>query len=112
MDMKQLELIEKFNIGAFLSGDKSKEVRELYNGARRRMVEVKLSDGAVLTKHKAMEPISVLCLSGNGKFTAGANLEESLDLSAGVLITLDAGVEHEVTAAPEIHLLVTKFKDL
>lgn len=110
--MKQIELIEKFNIGEPLAGNKSKQVREIYNGARRRMVEVKLSGSAVLTKHKASEPISVLCLAGQGVFTAGANLEESLDLSAGVLITLDAGVEHEVTAAPEIHLLVTKFKDL
>src|SRR5215207_9829067 len=109
--MKKIELLEKFEIGGAASFTKNKEVREIYNGARRRMVEVKLSENAVLTKHKAVEPISVLCLSGNGIFRAGADLEEKLDLSAGVLLTLDGGVEHEVVAAPEIHLLVTKFKE-
>lgn len=109
--MKTLELIEKFNIGEPLSGGKEKQVREIYNGPRRRMVEVKLNAGAVLAKHKAAEPISVLCFAGKGVFTAGARLEEKIDLSAGVLITLEGGVEHEVVAAPEIHLLVTKFKD-
>ena len=111
--MKQIQLIEKFNIGEPLAGDgKEKQVREIYNGARRRMVEVKLTGSAVLTKHKAAEPISVLCLAGRGVFTAGAQLEEKIELSAGVLITLEGGVEHEVSAAPDIHLLVTKFKDL
>jgi len=110
--MKTIELIENFEIGGKVSSVKDKEVRELYNGARRRMVEVKLRENAVLTRHKAAEPISVLCLSGKGVFTAGANLEDRLDLSAGGLLTLEGGIEHEVSAAPEIHLLVTKFKDI
>jgi len=110
--MKTIELLEKFEIGGQITFTKDKEVREIYNGARRRMVEVKLRENAVLTKHKASEPISVLCLSGKGVFTAGANLEDRLDLSAGVLLTLEGGIQHEVTAAPEIHLLVTKFKDI
>ena len=110
--MKTIELVEKFELGGQVSSVKEKEVREIYNGARRRMVEVKLRENAVLTKHKTPEPISVLCLSGKGVFTAGTDLEDSLDLSAGVLLTLAGGIEHEVRAAPEIHLLVTKFKDI
>lgn len=110
--MKTIELVEKFELGGQVTSVKEKEVREVYNGARRRMVEVKLRENAVLTRHKASEPITVLCLSGKGVFTAGADLEDSLDLSAGVLLTLEGGIEHEVRAAPEIHLLVTKFKDI
>ncbi len=30
---------------------------------------------------------------------------------AGTLITLEAEIEHEVVAEPEIHILVTKFKE-
>jgi hypothetical protein len=37
-------------------------------------------------------------------------LEEIQKLSAGMLITLAGGIEHEVVAEPEIHILVTKFK--
>jgi quercetin dioxygenase-like cupin family protein len=110
--MNIIELIEKIEIGGQAAFTKDKEVREIYNGARRRMIEVKLRENAILTRHKTPEPISVLCLSGKGTFTAGANLEDKLDLSAGVLLTLEGGIEHEVRAAPEIHLLVTKFKDV
>ncbi|MEP6903887.1 MAG: hypothetical protein ABJA66_19345 [Actinomycetota bacterium] len=110
--MKTIELIATFELGGQTTFTKDKEVREIYNGANRRMIEVKLRDKAVLTRHKTPEPISVLCLSGKGVFTAGANLEDKLDLSAGVLLTLEGGIEHEVSAAPEIHLLVTKFKSL
>ncbi len=110
--MKIIELIEKFELGGQTRPEKYKEVREIYNGARRRMVEVKLRANAVLTKHRTPEPISVLCLSGRGVLTAGANLEESLELTAGTLLTLAGDIAHEVTAAPEIHLLVTKFKDI
>jgi quercetin dioxygenase-like cupin family protein len=110
--MKTIELVEKFELGGQISSLKDKEVREIYNGARRRMVEVKLRENAVLTRHKTPEPISVLCLAGKGVFTAGANLEDRLDLSPGVLLTLEGGIEHEVAATPEIHILVTKFKDI
>ena len=109
--MKTIELLKKFEIGEQTTFTKDKEVSEIYNGVRRRMIEVKLRENAVLTKHQTPEPISVLCLSGKGTFTAGANLEDSLDLSAGVLLTLEGGIPHEVAAEPEIHLLITKFKD-
>ncbi len=110
--MKTIELVEHFELDGQINSEKDKEVREIYNGVKRRMVEVKLRENAVLTKHRTPEPISVLCLSGRGVFTAGASLEDSLELSAGVLLTLEGGIEHEVSAAPEIHLLVTKFKDI
>ncbi len=110
--METLKLLEKFNLGGRIEAAKNKEVRELYNGARRRLLDIKLTENAVLTKHKAAEPITVLCLAGSGVFRAGENLDEELELSAGVLLTLDAGIEHEVAAAPEIHILVTRFKDI
>lgn len=73
------------------------------------IVEIMLRDGDVLKRHSAAEPITVLCLSGNGTFRAGPDLSETIPLKAGTLITLDAGVEHEAAAAPDLHLLVSKF---
>ena len=70
---------------------------------------MRLQNGAVLSRHKADVPITVLCLSGNGIFTAGTDLEDSQDLRAGTLITLEAGIEHEVTAAPSLHFIITRF---
>ena len=110
--MKTINFLEKFELGERIKSVKNKEVHELFNGARRRIIEIKLRENAVLTKHQAPEPISVLCLSGRGVFRAGENLEEKLTLSAGVLLTLETGIAHEVAAEPEIQILVTRFKDI
>lgn len=109
--MKTIQLIKDFDPGVTSEMLKDKEVAQLFDGAFRKLVEVRLRNGAVLSKHKTNEPITVFCVSGTGVFRAGENLEDSQDLHAGILITLDGGVEHEVVAVPEIHLIVTKFKD-
>lgn len=109
--MKNIQLIREINPNCQSEMIKDLEVVQLFSGPFRQLVEVRLRSGAVLSKHKAKEPITVFCLAGTGVFTAGDDLQESQDLRAGTLITLDANVNHEVTAKPELHLIVTKFKD-
>lgn len=74
------------------------------------MLEIDLANGGILSRHKSNEPISVLCINGQGSFRAGVDLEDSVELKPGSLISLDAGIEHEVVAEPELRLLITKFK--
>ncbi len=109
--MKHIELLGE--LGADASGDEAKDktVSQLYDGTFRRIVAVHLRNGATLSRHHADVPITVYCISGSGKFNAGTDLEDSQGLQTGTLITLEAGVEHEVIADPELHILVTKFKD-
>jgi quercetin dioxygenase-like cupin family protein len=109
--MKHIKLIKDLDLRANTGLEKDKSVNELFNGPFRKLVEVRLQNGATLSKHKANEPITVFCVSGNGVFRAGSELDDSQELQAGTLITLEAGVEHEVVAEPELHLIVTKFKD-
>ncbi len=109
--MKNIELLKIFELGQVPAGEKNKEVAEIYNGTRRRIVEVRLRNGETLAKHSAREPITVFCLAGSGTFRAGRDLEEEQKLETGTLITLEAEVEHAVVAEPEIHILVTKFKE-
>ena len=109
--MNNIRLIKDFAPGAASEMAKDLEVSELFDGAFRKLIEVRLRSGALLSRHKAKEPITVFCISGNGVFKAGENLEELQALNAGILITLDAGVEHEVVATSELHLIVTKFKN-
>lgn len=90
--------------------EKDTEVRDLFDGPFRKIIEIRLQRGAVLSRHKANEPITVFCVSGTGVFRAGSDLEASQELRTGTLITLQAGVEHEVVADPALHILVTKFK--
>ncbi len=90
---------------------KDKDASVIFNGPRRQLLEIKLQNGAILTKHRAAEPITVLCISGSGRFFAGEDLDESVEMSPGTLVTLEPNVQHEVVADPSIHFLVTKFKE-
>ena len=108
--MKHIEFIEKLDFGGEVRAEKDIEPNQLYKGNRRQIMKVKLRNNATLLKHKATEPITVLCLSGNGKFLAGENLEDEQTLETGTFITLDADILHEVYAEPELQILVTKFK--
>jgi len=108
--MKNIQLVKHLKFDDTSNMSKDIEVNEIFNGDHRRLVEVRLRNGAVLSRHKAAEPITVQCLSGSGVFTAGPDLEDVQDMQKGTLLTLEAGIEHEVTADPEIHLLVSKFK--
>jgi quercetin dioxygenase-like cupin family protein len=109
--MNNIKLIKQLGFGEINGEGGDRELNELFNGPRRRIVEVRLRNGAVLARHHAIEPITVMCLSGKGIFTAGSRLESSQDLRPGTLITLEGGVEHEVSAEPDLHLIVSKFKD-
>ncbi|HEX3100865.1 MAG TPA: hypothetical protein VHQ01_03680 [Pyrinomonadaceae bacterium] len=108
--MKNIQFIKDIKVDDPGEMSKDIEVNEIFNGDHRRLVEVRLRNGAVLSRHKAAEPITVQCLSGSGVFTAGPDLDDKQDLRPGILLTLEAEVEHEVTADPELHILVSKFK--
>jgi quercetin dioxygenase-like cupin family protein len=107
--MGQIELVRDFSLDRSQESEKDIVVKELFKGSNRRLVEVQLRNGAVLSRHNADVPITVQCISGTGTFSAGSELRESVTLHAGKLITLEAGIEHEVTAEPQLHILVSKF---
>lgn len=108
--MKHIKIIKELDLDTTIDLPKDIEVNEIFKGAFRRIVEVRLQSNAVLSRHKADVPITVFCVSGMGRFNAGSELEDSQDLRPGTMITLEADVEHEVTADPAIHLIVTKFQ--
>jgi quercetin dioxygenase-like cupin family protein len=83
---------------------------EILNNEDARIVAVKMWDGAVLKRHHADVPITVLCVSGSGIFKAGSDLEEQRLLEPGVLLSLPASIEHEVAPTPELVIVVTKYK--
>lgn len=108
--MKNIAEVVHLSFNGDESIDKDKHVTRIFEGPRRVIVEVRLKNGASLTKHKASEPISVLCLGGAGVFRAGPELEDEQRLIPGTLLTLEGEVDHEVAAEPALHVLVTKFR--
>ncbi len=108
--MKNIVLVEEFDFCGSIQTKKDIEVRELFAGLHRRIVEVKLVNGRALKKHMVAEPITIFCLAGHGVFRVGVELENSQFMKPGTLISLEARIEHEVIAEPDIHFLITKFK--
>jgi quercetin dioxygenase-like cupin family protein len=108
---KNIHVLKTFEIDAEFTNHKPFEITELFNGNRRRLLEIKLSNGEVLKNHKAAEPITIFCISGSGIFKAGENLEDEFELNSGTLLTLEAEVPHEIEAKPNLRLLLTKFKN-
>jgi quercetin dioxygenase-like cupin family protein len=108
--MKNIELIANLEMGAPSGMAKDLEAKEIYNGPMRRIIDIRLQNGAVLPRHKAAEPITVLCLAGKGTFHAGPELDDAQEMIPGTLITLEAGVEHDLVAETAVHILVTRFK--
>lgn len=108
--MRYISLIRDPSTAAGPDGGRDKQVTELFNGPFRRILEIRLQNGAVLARHHAAEPITVYCVSGAGVFKAGTDLDDTQRLDAGSLITLDAGVDHEIAAEPDLTIIVSRFK--
>lgn len=82
------------------------QVNMLYNCETYKIVLIKLRNGASLNDHAAECPISVLCMSGHGRFKTASTVE---NLEKGTFIKLDAKVIHNVETDNEVELLVTKY---
>ncbi len=90
-----------------LKGEGSKEIRTVFADERRKLVLIALREGALLAAHKAIHPITIHCLEGEGELGIG---EERVELKRGVIVPLDPHVMHEVLAKPSVTLLVTMFR--
>jgi len=101
--------MEMLNLQTEIGEGKDIESNVLFDGARRKIMQITLRRSAVLKAHHAAEPITVQCMAGAGDFL-DVSANEIYKLSPGVLITVEAEVVHEVRASPEVSILLTKFK--
>jgi quercetin dioxygenase-like cupin family protein len=85
-----------------------KQVNALFDGPRRKLVQITLRNGAVLAEHKAPVPITIHCVAGKGTLTVGPD-RQAVALSPGVLVTLEPDVLHEISASPAVSILLTQF---
>ncbi|HXG86144.1 MAG TPA: hypothetical protein VNI84_19140 [Pyrinomonadaceae bacterium] len=90
--MKNIEFIKTFEPGKIGESEKPKDVKEIFKGVRRRIIQINLRNGEVLSRHKTSEPITVSCPAGSGAFQAGRDLKDERKLVAGTLITLKAAL--------------------
>lgn len=102
--------MEKLNLRTEIGEGKDKEVNLLFDGTRRKIMQITLRQNAVLPAHLSAEPITIQCVAGTGSLVE-IESEKSFDLSPGVLLTVEAEVVHEVKSSPEVSILLTKFKE-
>jgi len=89
---------------------KDKQVDPLFDGPRRKLVQITLRNNAMLNAHKSAVPITIQCIAGGGTLTAG-DAAESVGLTPGVLLTIEANVSHEIRANSAVSILLTQFTD-
>ena len=102
--------IEKLNLQTKIGDGKDKEVTPLFDGDRRKIVQITLRNKAILDAHKAAEPITIQCVAGKGLLIVGEEKEE-VELKVGVLVTIEPNVVHEIRALSKVSVLLTKFKE-
>ncbi len=93
-----------------IGAGKDKEIKPLFDGNRRKIVQITLRSNAVLEAHKAAEPITIQCIAGNGTLIVG-DKKEKVELKEGVLVTIEPNIIHEIRSAPEVSILLTKFTE-
>jgi len=102
--------MQKLNLQTKIGDGKDKEVTPLFDGDRRKIVQISLRNKAILDAHKAAEPITIQCVAGKGLLIVGEEKEE-VELKEGMLVTIEANVVHEIRALSKVSVLLTKFKE-
>ena len=102
--------MQKLNLQTKIGDGKDKEVTPLFDGERRKIVQITLRNKAILDAHKAAEPITIQCVAGKGLLIVGEEKEE-VELKEGVLVTIEPNVVHEIRALSKVSVLLTKFKE-
>ena len=90
--------------------EKDKQVDALFDGPRRKLVQITLRNHTLLNAHKSDVPITIQCIAGSGTLTVG-DAAELVELTPGVLVTIDPNVSHEIRANPAVSILLTQFTD-
>jgi len=106
----QERIMQKLNLQTKIGDGKDKEVTPLFDGERRKIVQITLRNKAILDAHKAAEPITIQCVAGKGLLIVGEEKEE-VELKEGVLVTIEPNVVHEIRALSKVSVLLTKFKE-
>jgi len=88
----------------------NKLIDALFEGPKRKLVQITLRHEAILESHSAPEPITIQCLSGKGTLIVG-DKRETVQLEPGVLVTIEPNIVHEIKSQPAVAVLLTRFTE-
>lgn len=100
------ETMQHVTMNTSIGEGPNQSVEKLYESEWTKLVLITIRNGATLAKHAAKEPVTIQCVSGRGTLVAG---DQRFELEPGVIVPLEANVEHAVEASPAVSVLVTRF---
>lgn len=110
-DMEKQALMKVIRLQTVIGEEgKEKQIEPLFDGRRRKLVQITLRKQAVLDAHTAPEPITIQCIAGKGTLLVG-DPGQAVELTPGVLVTIEPGILHEIRAQSEVSILLTKFME-
>ena len=93
----------RYDLPTEIGPGEPREVSVLLDESHLKIATLILRDGAELAPHSASSPATIQVLQGNGVMHVGG---EALSLSAGTIVSLAAGQEHDVVPAPASDMLL------
>jgi quercetin dioxygenase-like cupin family protein len=100
--------MKTLNLETEIGEGKGKHVEVLFEGPRRQIVQITLRNNGVLDSHKAAEPITIQCVAGEGTMSVGEE-KQSVELTPGVLVTIEPNTIHEIHGQPAVSILLSRF---
>lgn len=93
-----------------LSSGENKEIKMLFEGERRKIVQLTLRDGTNLRWHSVAEPITIQCIAGEGELQIkNEEKTDTLKLIPGTLVTLESLVDHDIVGKPSVSIVLIRF---
>ena len=86
---------------------KDREIQTLLADPARKLVLIRLRNGALLHDHSASFPITIQGVAGKGTLRVGS---AAYPLAPGTVVPVDARAVHSVQAEPAIAILVSFFR--
>jgi mannose-6-phosphate isomerase-like protein (cupin superfamily) len=80
----------------------------LFDGVLRNITQIIMRNSNSLGSHAADMPFLLFCVDGYGKLVLGDD-NKAVMLQPGSMVTVEAGVSHDVAAEPELSILVIRF---
>lgn len=105
--MKTYKVID---VTSEIADGKEKEVNVLFEGERRKIVQLTLRNGKNLEGHSAKEPIVIQCVAGEGELLIkNDEATDTIKLLPGTFVTVEGNVMHDVIGKPSVSIVLIRF---
>jgi quercetin dioxygenase-like cupin family protein len=105
-----MESYKVIDVTSEIADGKEKEVNLLFEGERRKIVQLTLRNGKNLEDHSVKEPIVIHCVAGEGELIIKyAEESNTIKLLPGTFVTVEGNVMHDVIGKPSVSIVLIRF---